>query len=103
MTNVFDQPEFSNIAHIKKFVDMLDRRDLVKLIGNNEGLSIQFGSDTRLLPLEDMTVVSVPYHVGEHDSGTIAILGPSRMSYKKIIPLLEYIAANIAKMYKDEE
>lgn len=103
MTNVFEQPEFSNVEHIKKFVDMLDRRDLIKLIGNKDGLSIQFGSDTKLLPLEHMTVISVPYQVGDGETGTIAILGPSRMSYKKIIPLLEYIAANIAKLYKDKE
>ena len=103
MTNVFDQPEFNNINQIKKLIDMLDRRQIIKLLGGNEGLSIQFGSETQLLPLENMTMVSVPYHISDEEMGQIAILGPSRMAYNKIIPLLEYIAANIAKLYKDKD
>jgi heat-inducible transcriptional repressor len=42
----------------------------------------------------------VPYTVTEEDTGTIAIIGPTRMDYSKVIPLMEYIAKNIAKLYK---
>lgn len=99
-SNVLGQPEFSNVETIRQFVDMLDRRELVKLIGTPEGLSIKFSEDMNLLPMENYTVISIPYRVNENESGTIAILGPSRMEYKKVIPLLEYIAINMAKLYK---
>ncbi len=42
---MFDQPEFDNAGYIKRFVEMLDRRDLVKLIGQQDGLQVRFGSD----------------------------------------------------------
>lgn len=100
VTNVFDQPEFTNVRHIKNFVDMLDRRELIKLIGDREGLSIRFGSDLQLIPMENCTVISVPYRVSEHEHGTIAVLGPNRMDYSKVIPLVEYIASNLGKLYK---
>ncbi|WP_162849166.1 heat-inducible transcriptional repressor HrcA [Acholeplasma hippikon] len=103
MTNVFEQPEFNNVNHIKKFIDMLDRREIIKLIGSDDGLSIKFASDLEVIPMNHMTVVSVPYEVGDGEKGTIALLGPSRMAYKKIIPLLEYIAANLAKLYKNNK
>lgn len=99
-SNVLEQPEFSNIDNIRQFIEMIDRRELVKLIGNSDGLSIRFSEDMSLLPLENYTVVSIPYRITDEESGTIAILGPSRMEYKKVIPLLEYIAINMAKLYK---
>ncbi len=100
VTNVFDQPEFTNLAHIKNFVDMLDRRELLKFIGEQDGLSIRFGSDLRLIPMENCTVISVPYRISEEEHGTIAVLGPTRMQYSKVIPLIEYIASNLGKLYK---
>jgi heat-inducible transcriptional repressor len=100
VSNVFDQPEFHNAKHIKSFVDMLDRRELVKLIGSPEGLDIRFGSDLSLFPMDNCTVISVPYHINETEHGTIAVVGPTRMEYSKVIPLLEYIASNLGKLYK---
>ncbi|MFH0767800.1 MAG: heat-inducible transcriptional repressor HrcA [Bacillota bacterium] len=100
VTNVFEQPEFHNVRHIKNFVEMLDRRDLIKLIGDHEGLSIRFGSDLQLFPMENCTVISVPYRISETEHGTIAVVGPTRMEYSKVIPLVEYIASNVGKLYK---
>jgi len=100
VTNVFNQPEFHNVKHIKNFVDMLDRRELVKLIGDHEGLSIKFGSELQLIPMENCTIISVPYRISEFEHGTIAVVGPTRMEYNKVIPLVEYIASNLGKLYK---
>lgn len=100
VTNVFDQPEFTNVKHIKNFVDMLDRRELVKLIGDREGLSIRFSSDFQLIPMDNCTIISVPYRISEFEHGTIAVVGPTRMEYNKVIPLVEYIASNLGKLYK---
>jgi len=100
VTNIFEQPEFHNAAHIKNFVDMLDRRELLKFIGQEDGLSIRFGSDLRLIPMENCTVISVPYRINEEEHGTIAVVGPTRMQYNKVIPLVEYIASNLGKLYK---
>ncbi len=100
VTNVFDQPEFHNVKHVKNFVEMLDRRELVKLIGTPDGLNIRFGSELQLFPMENCTVISIPYQISDDEHGTIAVLGPTRMEYSKVIPLVEYIASNLGKLYK---
>lgn len=100
MSHLFDQPEFDNTGYMKKFVEMLDRRDLVKLIGHQDGLQVRFGSDLKLIPMENCTLISIPYHISDDETGTIAVIGPNRMPYGKVIPLLEYIALNIGKLYK---
>jgi len=103
ITNVFEQPEFNNVNNIKRFIDMMERREIVKLIGTKDGLTIRFSSDTDIIPLNQMTIVSVPFSINDEDIGRIALFGPSRMAYKKVIPLLEYIAANLGKLYKKDE
>lgn len=100
MMRMFDQPEFDNSGYMKRFVEMLDRRDLIKLIGQEEGLQVRFGSDMKLIPMENCTLISIPYQINQQEHGTIAIIGPNRMPYGKVIPLLEYIALNIGKLYK---
>lgn len=100
VTNIFDQPEFHNVTHVKKLVDMLDRRELVKILSNQTGLQIRFGSDLDFVPMENCTIISIPYRINETETGTLAVLGPTRMEYSKVIPLLEYIATNIGKLYK---
>lgn len=100
MTNAFDQPEFMKASNIKKFVDMLDRRELVELIGTNQGLAITFSDEVELIPLENFSIISIPYRISDEETGTIAVLGPTRMEYSKVIPLLEYIASNLGKLYR---
>ena len=45
ITNVFEQPEFNNVNNIKRFIDMMERREIVKLIGTKDGLP----SDSHLI------------------------------------------------------
>jgi heat-inducible transcriptional repressor len=100
VSNVFAQPEFHSAQHIKNFVEMLDRRELIKLIGDQDGLKVRFGSDLQLVPMENCTVISIPYRISDTEQGTIAVVGPTRMEYRKVIPLVEYIAVNLGKLYR---
>ncbi|MBM7453729.1 heat-inducible transcriptional repressor [Acholeplasma morum] len=94
------QPEFQDVNQIKELMYMLDRKELVKLIGHTNKLSIKIGREASFMPTDTCTIISVPYYVSDEDQGTIAIIGPTRMDYSKVIPLMEYVAKNIAKLYK---
>lgn len=100
MTNVFNQPEFSDVDNIKNYVDMLNRSELIRLIGEKDSLSVTFGSEIELQLMENFSIISVPYTISENEKGTIAVVGPTRMEYSKVIPLLEYIASNLGKLYR---
>lgn len=100
ITNVFDQPEFSDVTNIKNFVDMLDRREIVRFIGGKDSLNVTFGSEIELKLMENFSIISIPYSINENEKGTIAVVGPTRMEYSKVIPLLEYIASNLGKLYR---
>ena len=103
MNNIFGQPEFDTTSQIRNLMDLLDKRSIIKLIGNSDGLQLRFGTEASMFPVDNLSMVSVPFHTKGELKGQIALLGPSRMAYSKVIPLLEYIAANMAKLYNEEE
>lgn len=100
MGHMLVQPEFNDINQLKELMYMLDRKELVKLVGHTNKLSVRIGREGTYMPTDTCSIISVPYFVSEEDQGTIAIIGPTRMDYSKVIPLMEYVAKNIAKLYK---
>lgn len=100
MSNIFDQPEFHDITKVRKYIETLDKVSLLKLTGDSYGLNIKIGLENEIVSMEKCTIVSVPYRINEDEIGRIAVIGPTRMEYKRVIPLLEYIAKNMGKLYR---
>ena len=100
LSNMLGTNDFQDINAIRRLMGVLDSRDLVKIVNDGNELAVTFGNDMRLVPLDDYTVISIPYRIDDEDSGTIAVVGPRRMEYKKVIPLLEYIAIHLGKLYR---
>ena len=48
--------------------------------------------------MQDCTVITVPYNSCNGERGAIAVIGPTRMEYQKVIPLLDYIAKYLGKL-----
>ena len=101
MSNVFGQPEFNDVNKLKAFMEAFEEGEVMRLVGNtNNGLTVRIGSENKILAMDDCTIISVPYKIDDEKIGTIAVIGPTRMEYKKVIPLVEYIAGNMTKLYK---
>lgn len=99
--NIFYQPEFQDIDKLQKLMLALDDKQMLKIIQSNEtGLQVRIGHENHIDAMQNCTVITVPYQISDKENGTIAIVGPTRMEYSKVIPLLEYIAKNISKLYK---
>lgn len=98
-TNILNQPEFKDVKKAKLLIEAVESGEILKdLFMNDNGISISIGHENRVKAMQNCTIISVPYEMNDGEKGAIAILGPTRMEYHKIIPLLEYIAKNIAKI-----
>ena len=98
-SNILNQPEFQDVNKVQEMLRAIERREIFKTVNANEtGITIRIGSDNTIKAMENCTMISVPYEISDDDFGVIAILGPTRMEYQKVIPLLEYIAKNIKKV-----
>jgi len=98
---LLDQPEYSTDIHkLKKILQMLNSPDLLRDItkeGDNE-LTIRIGEDDN--DYEDVAVVSAKLKVPGQKEGSIAIVGPRRMDYSKVINYLEYVVESIEKHFE---
>ena len=92
-TNILNQPEFSNVDKIKKVFAKLEDEELLESIEEEDGnINIYIGKESKLD--DDITMIKTKYKT-DSDEGTIAIIGPKRMEYDRIVSMLEFIKKNI--------
>lgn len=91
--NILDQPEFNNIDKVKEIFTKFDSSDIVDKIEEKDNeIKIYIGKESNLD--DDMTIIKTSYKTNKQD-GTIAIVGPKRMDYERVVSLLEYIKEHI--------
>jgi heat-inducible transcriptional repressor len=56
------------------------------------GVQIFIGGESNLVPLEDMSVVTAPYEANGKIVGTLGVIGPTRMAYERVIPIVDITA-----------
>lgn len=92
-TNILKQPEFNNVDKLKNIINKFEDGDIIESIKEKDnGINIYIGSETEFD--EDVTIIKTKYDIG-NENGTIAIVGPKRMEYDKVVGLLEFLKSNI--------
>ncbi len=99
-TNMLNQPEFHDIDKVRALLNMIEQEermyDLVRPIGN--GLNIKIGKENDHDAMENCSLITATYSIGEKHLGSIAILGPTRMEYSRVISLLNFFRHDMSKM-----
>jgi len=102
-SNMLYQPEFNDIKKLREFISTVENNEIFKIVDqDSEGISVKIGSENQITAMSDCTVISSTYNTLDGEKGTISLVGPTRMDYRKVIPLLKYIATHIAKLYEEE-
>lgn len=100
--DVLHQPEFENPKNFRAFLSVVDDKELMTQVVENRDsrpgeTTVTIGNEHREEKLKDYSVVTSIYKVGDV-VGTVGVMGPKRMSYSKMIPLVDYMARTIAEM-----
>ena len=91
--NILMQPEFNDADKIREIVNKFEDKDIVESIKEEDnGINIYIGSENNFD--DDVTIIKTKY-VSNGEEGTIALIGPKRMEYDRVITLLNYIKENI--------
>lgn len=100
LAKVFNHPEFQEHKNIQGFIDLVEEGILIDVIKeSSNGLTIRIGADNMEESLSSCAIISVPYIINDDAYGSLAVIGPVRMDYKKVIPMLEYVAKSMIKLY----
>lgn len=95
--NLLYEPEFNDINKMRRFIEAIENKELFRLIDTKaSGVTVRIGQENTVQFLENCTLISVPYQIPTGEKGAIAVIGPRRMNYKRVIPLLEYLAMNMS-------
>lgn len=100
--NILEQPEFrDDIERMKKIFSAFEEKSLlVKLLDKSldeSGIRIYLGSESAVEEFEGLGFVTAPY--GRNETlGTLGVVGPVRMDYSRIIPLVDYASGLLTKV-----
>lgn len=90
-TKIFEQPEYSDINELKRLANKLEDNNLitkVEEVSDEDNIKVYIGDENEFD--SNCTIIRKKYHVNGEE-GTIAVIGPKRMDYQRIVGLLEYI------------
>jgi heat-inducible transcriptional repressor len=97
-----DQPEFADHNRLRDLLHALeDRTALLDLLDRSiahSGLTVSIGSENFDTRLASLSVVAASYRSGEMPLGSVAIVGPVRMDYDRVIPLVHYTARTLSRL-----
>jgi len=94
---MLEQPEFSsNIDTIKNVFNKLEDKELLRNIEEDDdnNIKVYIGNENNID--SDVTVIKTKFKKGSEE-GTIAIIGPKRMEYDRVVGMLEYMKKNIER------
>jgi len=95
-TNILNEPEFNNVSRMTDlFRTFEEKATMVKLLDkfmDPKGVQIAIGSENQVQEMETCSLVTSTYSCGGEVLGVLGVIGPRRMNYSRVIPLVDYTA-----------
>jgi heat-inducible transcriptional repressor len=86
----------SNMGRLRRLFDMFDKKtallQLLDITQRAQGVQIYIGGESGVVPLDEMSIVTAPYEVEGRIVGTLGVVGPTRMAYERVIPIVDLTA-----------
>ena len=107
-TNMLSQPEFHDVTKLRSLLTMIDQEEWIyNLIRNDSaGIHVKIGTENNNSVMDHCSLITATYSAGVENLGTIAILGPTRMEYSRVISLLQFLSkdltAVLTKLYQNK-
>jgi heat-inducible transcriptional repressor len=105
-TNLLGLPEFTDMSQLRRiFQAFEDKSTILRLLEKAmlaQGLEILLGPDSQLDGLEGLSAVASVYGGGD-SRGALAVIGPTRMDYSKVIPIVDYTARLVSRILEGRD
>ena len=105
-TNILNEPEFSNVSRMTDlFRTFEEKATMVRLLDKfmaPKGVKIAIGSESQVQEMETCSVVTSTYSCGGEVLGVLGVIGPRRMNYSRVIPLVGYTAKLLTEILETQ-
>jgi len=86
----------SDLQRLRGLFDLFETKtqllDLLEKSEGADGVKIFIGGESQLVPLDEFSIVTAPYEVDGKVVGTVGVIGPTRMAYERVIPIVDVTA-----------
>jgi heat-inducible transcriptional repressor len=101
--NLLDSQDLSsNMVNLRKLFELFDRRtgllQLLEISNRAQGVQIFIGGEAGVAPLDECSVITAPYEVDGRIVGTVGVIGPTRMAYERVIPIVDITAKLLSSL-----
>lgn len=107
---LLNKPEFKDVDKAKSLFTMLEEQDVVASLLHDEGeggaVTVRIGEEAKLSSINDCSIIEATFTDHDVVLGKLAVLGPARMEYAKIIGLLDFMKQHVTHMlahYHDDK
>ncbi|NLP42436.1 MAG: heat-inducible transcription repressor HrcA [Veillonellaceae bacterium] len=102
-TQLLNQPEFRDVDKVKELLNILEQEKLLRDImhvSDKDGISVKIGEENKYTGIQDCSMVQATYSIDGQVVGSIAVLGPTRMEYGKVMAILEFMHGHLEEILK---
>jgi len=103
--NLMDFAELSNVEKLKQLFDAFSsKRMMIDLLDRSisaDGVQIFIGSESGFSMLDDCSVVAAPYKLSKNQVGVLGVIGPKRMAYDRVVPIVDLTAKMLGSIIED--
>ncbi len=103
-SNILDEPEFAQVERLRALLTTFEQKsNLLKILDKTleaQGVQILIGSEHGLDSIESCSIVAYPIHAQKIPLGSIAVIGPKRMDYQKVISVVDTTALILTRLLK---
>ena len=104
-TNIFKYPELSSSEKASELISTFeDKKELADIISQDgaeqTGIQVYIGGESSVGVMQDCSVVTATYELGEGMYGKIGVVGPKRMDYEKVVGTLKTLMAQLDEIFK---
>jgi heat-inducible transcriptional repressor len=95
--NLLDSEDLaSNVKRLRELFELFEKKTLlIRVLDSSaraQGVQIFIGGESGIAPLDECSVVTAPYEVDGQVVGTVGVIGPTRMAYERVIPIVDITA-----------
>lgn len=105
-SNLLSYPEYSDVEKAKNFLTVLESKDTIRKLVSRDGgmeVTIRIGPENGVPELNDCSIVTAHYRVGDNSGGTLGVIGPTRMNYNRVISVLDFMGRALSEVLSDRK
>ena len=108
-TNILKYPEIGDAEKTSVLLDAFEEKKMLNkladetLSSDEKGIQVYIGDETPVQNMKDLSVVTATYELQEGAKGTIGIIGPKRMDYKKVVNTLKELTVELDEIFNKKE